>query len=158
MEKTACCFIGQKYLEPTKALKDTIRLNIIELIGQGVKSFYSGGETGFDILCANTVIELRQQKYGFIRLNLVIPCPNWINMVNLSFEERRTFLDVLGEADGLENVSPIYHNGCTAKRSERILQCSDVCLYFPEESNSDGTSQLIEAAREQGLEMIEISK
>lgn len=79
-EKT-CCFTGHRCIpnESLDSLKRQLKREIEKLIQQGVIYFGAGGALGFDTLAAEAVLELKQQ-YPFIKLILVLPCPDRINI------------------------------------------------------------------------------
>lgn len=64
-----CCFTGHRIIKITPELVQRLREAIIAVIGQGVTEFYDGGAIGFDMLAAETVIELKSE-YPDIRLHI----------------------------------------------------------------------------------------
>ena len=52
-----CCFTGHRVMKITPELVQKLRETIIDVIGQGVTDFYNGGAIGWDMLCAETVMD-----------------------------------------------------------------------------------------------------
>ena len=75
-DRTAC-FTGHRtipFLQKKKIKKRTKQI-LIEAIEQGYRYFGVGGALGFDMLAAQTVLELKGE-YPEIKLILVLPCEN----------------------------------------------------------------------------------
>ena len=53
-----CCFTGHRIMKITPELKQRLREAIVDVVNQGVTEFYNGGAIGWDMLCAETVIDL----------------------------------------------------------------------------------------------------
>ena len=70
MVENAALFIGHSECYGISA--EQVEPIIIDLINQGVYIFYSGGQGGFDRLCAGCVYRLKK-KYPQIKNYLVIP-------------------------------------------------------------------------------------
>ena len=56
-----CCFTGHRIMKITPELILRLKVAIIDVIGNGVTDFYDGGASGFDMLAAETVIELKTE-------------------------------------------------------------------------------------------------
>lgn len=67
---TTATFIGHS--ECYGVTKEQVKVAIVELIEKGVTDFLSGGQGGFDRMCAGCVKEL-QEEYPHISNILVIP-------------------------------------------------------------------------------------
>ena len=70
MIKNTALFIGHSECYGISA--EQVKPIIIDLINQGVYVFYSGGQGGFDRLCAGCVYRLKKE-YPQVKNYLVIP-------------------------------------------------------------------------------------
>ena len=57
----------------TPDLIQRLKYTIEDVISKGVIDFYNGGACGWDLLCAETVIDLKAQ-HSSIKLHLLPPC------------------------------------------------------------------------------------
>lgn len=83
LSKTTCCFTGHRpqnlpwgFNEKDKRclkIKKQLKIEIVKAIKNGYTTFISGMALGFDIICAEMVLALKQ-KYSQIRLIGAIPC------------------------------------------------------------------------------------
>lgn len=73
-----CFFTGHRVLPKYKINKISILLKkeIKKLIGMGVDTFISGGALGFDMLCADIVLELKKD-FPYLKLYIFLPCYNF---------------------------------------------------------------------------------
>ena len=71
----AICFTGHRIIASAQlpALQTELRGLLITAIATGFLDFYAGGALGWDTLCAEQVLELRN-TYPGIALHLVLPC------------------------------------------------------------------------------------
>ena len=84
-ENTTCCFTGMRpqklpwgFNERDKRcvkMKKELKLYITEAINLGYDTFFTGMALGFDMICAEMIIELKK-KYPQIRLIGALPCRN----------------------------------------------------------------------------------
>lgn len=136
----SCCFSGHRKLpqeqldEIGKRLKD----KVIELIKQGVNTFYSGYASGFDTIAALTVNELKKE-YPHIKLILVIP---YSQEVKIPYDE----CICLAEK---------YRKGCFHIRNRYLVDNSSYCIYFLTK-NTGGTAYTVNYAKKQGLSVYNI--
>ena len=74
IDQTAC-FTGHRKIPFLRKRKFKKRLKqvLIETIEQGYRYFGAGGALGFNVLAAQTVLELKRE-YSEIKLILVLPC------------------------------------------------------------------------------------
>ncbi len=57
-----CSFTGHRVLKQTDELKETLENEILKLIENGITDFYTGGAKGWDMLCAETVLKVKQKN------------------------------------------------------------------------------------------------
>ncbi len=68
------CFTGHRNIKNTAEIKKRLYILLEEVIQNGAVVFLAGGASGFDLLCEETIISLRE-KYPHIRLHIIMPCP-----------------------------------------------------------------------------------
>ena len=152
MKNKSCCFTGHRDISPEKipAVKKSLNDKISELIERGFSEFYNGGAIGFDLLAAETVLELKKH-YPHICLHLIIPCANHYRSWNIKDIER--FHTVKEAADEVKILSPFYFNGCMQIRNRYMVDASSVCIAFVERK-SGGSADTVKYAERQGAEVI----
>lgn len=149
-----CCFTGHRNLKITQKLKDNLKSTLENLINQGVTDFYAGGALGWDMLCEHTVVELRQ-KYPHIRLHLILPCSEELQIVKWNDSQKADFFELFRQADSIEYTSWNYFNGCMKKRNARLVELSDCCVcYYNNKKSASGTGQTVRMAQKKGIYII----
>ncbi len=155
MEKSiTCSFTGHRRLPKDKIEQIVIRLNqeVDNLISQGVIDFISGGALGFDQIAASLIVAKKEMGHN-IRLIFALPCKN--QDAQWSFEQKRLYNNLLGEADEIIYVSEDYFDGCMKKRNKYMVDRSAYCicaLIYP----TGGTVQTVRYARKKKLRIIEL--
>ena len=150
------CFTGHRNIKEKAELKKALIKQLVKLIDEGTTDFYAGGAVGWDMLCEKTVIELRE-KYPYIKLQLVLPCPAEEQTAKWNENDKREFMDLLSAADTVEICSEHYYDGCMKVRNQRLVELSDVCVCYYNESNKrSGTGQTVRMAERQGKEIINL--
>jgi len=125
----SCFFIGHKNLDTNKItkIKKHLEDEIINLINQGVTNFYSGGLIGFDLLAAETIINLKSQ-FPNITLSTVIAYEDqyedWTPI-----NQQRYFL-ILRESDKINILSNNYYNNCILIRHKYVIESSNYCIAY----------------------------
>lgn len=151
-----CCFTGHRKLPKYRIEGIVKRLDqeVNNLIHQGVTDFVSGGAIGFDLVAASLIIAKREMGKS-IRLVFALPCPNY----NARWAERENQLlsALLGEADEVVYVSDEYNDDCMKLRNEYMVNRSAHCICALLHQRS-GTSQTVNFARNNGLNVINVAK
>lgn len=152
-----CCFTGHRNLENRNALKPRLADTLISLVeNRGVTDFYAGGAMGFDMMCEGAVLWLKE-KYPFIRLHLILPCPPEIQISKWNGENKARYNEILRKADSVTVLSDFYYNGCMRVRNEKLVEKADICLcYFNFSSPTSGTAQTVRLAEKKGIEIINL--
>ena len=120
-------------------------MSIIEqLIFQGAYEFLSGGQGGFDRLCAYCVYKLKT-KYPHIKNNLVIPYLSF-NIFN------KEIFDCIIYPEGFENL--YFKSAIIAKNDYLIKNSSYAICYI--RHHWGGAGKTYEKAKENGLFIIDI--
>ncbi len=130
----------------------------MKLIDEGAADFYAGGAIGWDMLCERTVIEL-WGKYPHIKLHLVLPCPSEEQASKWNESDKRKFMDLLSAEDMVEVCSEHYYDGCMKVRNQRLVDLSDVCVCYYNESNKcSSTGQTVRMAERKNICIINLLK
>ncbi len=159
MEKEiSCCFTGHrcaklpwKYNEEDERcikMKEQAKKEIENAIINGYKHFYTGMALGFDIICAEIVLELKE-KYSKIQLFCAIPCKNQTNGWSDIYKQR--YNNILAKADKITEVSKsYYYNGCMEKRNKYMVTKSSLVIALFN-GKAGGTKQTLTYALSKGL-------
>ncbi len=123
-------------------LKSRIIKTLTSLIEDDCRIFYCGMAQGFDIICAECVLFLKQ-KFKDIKLICAIPFENQER--SFTFSWRNRYYDVLEVADEVIYISKEYHSWCYQERNKFMVDNSDfvVCWY---DGKSGGTKNTLKYA------------
>ena len=149
-----CCFTGHRIIKITPELVQRLKDALIKLIEQGVTDFYNGGAIGFDMLCAETVIELKAE-YPDIKLHLLLPCPPEDQVKGWNKAQIARYNEILQAADCVTVLSGHYTNDCMKQRNERLVELVDCCICYCNNPRS-GTGQTVRMAQEKGIDVINL--
>ena len=117
-------------------------------IRHGFLDFYAGGALGWDTLCAEMVLKLREQ-YPDVALHLVLPCPPEEQVKCWREADQEVYYQIYEKADSHEFTSGSYRRNCMHIRNQRLVQLSDCCIAYCENENaaSGGTVNTVRYAR-----------
>ncbi len=118
---------------------------IIECINDGVVNFYSGGQGGFDRICAGKVKKLKKQ-YPFIKNILVIPYLTF----NIFDEE---IFDEIIYPEGFEKY---YFKSAIIKRNKYMVEKSQIAICYINR-NFGGAIKTYEYAVQKNLKIINLA-
>ncbi len=165
MKKTlSCCFTGyrpQKFPFPLEkgngeynkfenALTDAILLTLSE----GCRTFYSGMAQGFDIIAAETVLELRKSEH-FSDIKLVCALPFAGQANGFAPEWRERYDKILNEADEVITVCLSYSKDCFFRRNQFMVDSTD-CVITWFDGAAGGTKNTVCYARKIGRKIVNI--
>lgn len=150
------CFTGHRYIRITSELEARLENILCELIEKhGATDFYAGGALGWDTLCAQTVLRLKQKHP--IRLHLVLPCCETEQTEKWKSEQKAEFKGILSSADSVEYVSENYFDGCMRIRNQRLVEYADGCVcYYNEKKRASGTGQTVCMAQQKNIGIINL--
>ncbi|MBQ7980361.1 MAG: DUF1273 family protein [Oscillospiraceae bacterium] len=151
------CFTGHRNIKNTQKLALCLENTLRKLIQEeNASEFYSGGAIGWDTLCAQTVLKLRNE-YPHIRLNLILPC-NESEQTSLWKEsDKKVFKEILYSADTVEFTSAHYYNGCMKKRNIRLIELTECCVcYYNTRNYASGTGQTVRLAEKKNIRIINL--
>lgn len=126
-----------------KILKDKIEQSIID----GYVYFISGMALGFDMICAEIVLDYKK-KYNHIKLVCAIPCKNQNKLWSNEYKNR--YRKILSKADIIRYIDKQYTKTCMLERNDYMLKnSSKVIALF--NGHSGGTKSTILKAKKMGL-------
>lgn len=134
-------------------LKSRIFKTLVSLIEDDCKIFYCGMAMGFDILCAECVLELKK-TYSDIKLKCAIPFKEQGN--SLSFLWRNRYFEILNRCDEFRYISDEYSKTSYQLRNKFMVDNSDfvVCWY---DGKAGGTRNTLKYAAKKGRTIININ-
>lgn len=148
MKKKTCCFSGHRDIsdEEFEKIKEKVYITLEKLIKDGVIYFGSGGELGFDILAAETVLELKE-KYPQIRLIMVYPCRTqtafWDVKDKIRYEKIKKI------CDKTVYISEKYDKMCMFRRNRHLVDCSNYIVCYLKRRDG-GTAYTVNYASRKG--------
>ena len=153
--RCACCFTGHR--EIPKNLIPQIRSKLSAELQRlytdfGVKTFISGGAIGFDLLAAETVVELKR-LYPDVSLIFALPCENHTSKWGDAAISKFRVLSLY--ADETVYVSSTYYNGCMHVRNKFMLENSAYCIAYCKKT-SGGSYYTLSLAKKMGRTTIEL--
>ena len=134
-----------------KAMKIALCAEIEKAIKKGYTTFLCGMALGFDMICAETVIELKHY-YPHIKIIGAIPCRNQDSMWSTAYKTR--YRNLLAQLDGIRCKYDRYNGAeCMHERNRFMVENSSLMIALFNGSPG-GTKLTIDYARLQGLEII----
>lgn len=153
MREKTCCFSGHReIIDNEYEIKLLLKQTLIELINNGIIYFGAGGARGFDMLAAQTVLELKL-TYPHIKLILVLPCSN--QTVGWNHDDIRKYERIKKDADKIKILSENYYNGCMLARNRHLVNYSSICICYRRKPYG-GTAYTVRYAVKRGLRIIEL--
>lgn len=146
----ACCFTGHRDLPKGEAerLTEKARALILLLIQEGFTEFRVGGAVGFDMIMAELLLRLRDEKKQEIRIISVIPFPSW--RAKWSSEEIRRQNMILEKSDEVIFVRQHYCQGIYMIRNRALADGAQVCIAYCNRPKG-GTAWTVRYAKQNGL-------
>ena len=157
----AVCFTGHRSQklpwrfnendERCMTMKVVLRSEIEKAIKRGYRTFYCGMAIGFDMICAETVINLKKH-YSDIRIIGALPCRT--QDIKWSGRDRERYRNLLTQLDGVRCIYDEYIGAeCMLERNRFMVNNSSLMIALFN-GLSGGTKSTIDYARSQGLETI----
>ena len=154
--KKSCCFTGHRDL-PEHLCNDIFSEVCAEIRRHytfGVRRFIAGGAIGFDMLCAEAVLSLKEELNG-MTLTLALPCighdKKW------SAHDKEAFFNILTKANETVYVSGEYTRYCMFKRNRFMVDSSLYCISYCTRK-SGGTYYTVSYAANHGRRITELSE
>lgn len=160
LSKITCCFTGHR---PQKLpwgfneddehcieMKRKIKQAIINSIKNGYINFITGMALGFDMICAEIVLELKK-SYPHIKLIAALPCKDQYKVWKTEQIER--YKEILSHCDCVRCLYNKYIDNCMLERNDFMLNNSSlvIALY---DGKGGGTGYTVRNAKQKGLEII----
>lgn len=163
LNSTTVCFTGHRSQklpwkfneqdERCKAMKSVLRAEIEKAILSGYKTFLCGMALGFDMICAETVLDLKKQ-YKDIKIIGALPCNN--QDIKWQDSDRERYRNLLNKLDGIRCIYDEYTGAeCMLERNAYMVNNSSLMIALFG-GQSGGTKSTIEYAKKQGLKVIVI--
>lgn len=133
------------------AMKRTLRAEIEKAIERGYKTFLCGMALGFDTICAETIIDLKQ-KYPDIELIGALPCK--IQDRKWADKDKTRYRNLLQQLDGVRCIYDKYIGAeCMLERNRYMVNNSSLMIALFN-GQAGGTKSTIDYAKQQGLEIV----
>lgn len=156
-----CCFTGHrpqslpwKFNEQDERclkMKEQLRNEIIKAIKNGYKTFISGMALGFDMICAEMVLELKK-TYPFIKLIGAIPCKTQDKL--WKEKDKQRYKNILEKLDGIRCIYDDYIGPeCMLERNRFMINNSSLVIALFNGTNG-GTKKTLDYANEQKKKVI----
>ncbi len=124
---------------PSQVLRDLIKSKILQKINDGYDYFISGMALGVDMMCADIVLELKND-YNSIKLECAIPCENQTQF--WPEEQRQKYFEILNRADYINILNKHYSRNCNHIRNQYMVSKSN-CLVAIWNGSNGGTKNTI---------------
>ena len=156
MKNQTACFTGHREIPffQKRRLKAKVKSAITDAIRNGYRYFGAGGALGFDMLAAQTVLELKAD-YPDIKLILVLPCLNQTR--GWAQEDVKEYERIKAAADKVTYISKEYYNGCMYKRNRHLVDNSSLCICYLTKQ-SGGTAYTVSYAESHDLKIVNVAQ
>lgn len=145
-----CAFSGHRQLNKDFSSEE-LKENIISLIEEGYNTFLCGMAVGFDLIAAETVLELKSDYE--IKLKAYVPCLDQSR--GFTNEQKEQYNSILKRCDEVKIISEKYSAYCMHKRNRKLVDDCDVLLCHLRKING-GTRYTFNYARECGKRVINV--
>ena len=155
-----CCFTGYRplkcpwgYNEQDRRCLKMIKnaKNIIEnVILDGYTIFLCGMAIGFDMICADIILELKN-KYPQIKLIGVLPCKNQDKKWNSFYKEKYKLL--INKLDDIYCMYDTYNETCMKERNEFMVDNSSLCIALFD-GKAGGTKYTVQYAKNKNIKTL----
>lgn len=151
--KETCCFTGHRNIVgDINDIQDRVSEEVLKLINLGVKNFICGGAMGFDILCGEIILRIRQ--FFDIKLIMALPCKNQNKYYDKINKEK--YSNLLLNANEIIYTSNCYYSGCMHKRNRYMVDNSKYVVSYCK-FNKGGTYYTKTYAKSKKAFIIEVS-
>lgn len=132
-------------------MKDVLRENIIKAYERGYKTFICGMAIGFDMICAETILDLKK-VYHDIKIIGALPCRT--QDVNWSQKNKKRYRELLGKIDYIRCIYDEYiGRDCMLERNRYMVNNSSLLIALFN-GLPGGTKSTIDYALKQGLDIV----
>ena len=131
-------------------MKEIIKKEIEKSISLGYKVFISGMAIGFDMICAEIVLNLKE-IYPKIKLFCAIACKGQEKVWNKNLQER--YKNILKKADTVTYLYNYYTKDCMLNRNMFMVNNSSKVIAFYN-GLGGGTKFTIDYAKKLGIDVV----
>ncbi len=132
-------------------MKAQLRSEIIKAIENDYTTFISGMALGFDMICADMVLELKK-TYPQIKLIGAIPCKTQDKL--WKEKDRQRYKTLLAKLDGVRCIFDEYIGAeCMLERNRFMINNSSLVIALFNGENG-GTKKTLEYANKQGVKCV----
>lgn len=160
MKEISLCFSGHRSEklpeteDEMKNLKFRLWEEIDTAIQHGVDTFYVGACYGWDLLCADIVVQrkrvIKMNDPKKIKLIAVIPYEEQAKRWKES--DRELYYSILPMCDDVVTLNTHYRQGCYHERNRYMVdRCSKMICYY--DGGTGGTAYTVNYAKRNGLEI-----
>ena len=130
-------------------VKEKARERILNAINDGYTTFISGLAMGFDMICAEIVLEVKKDNPE-LKLVGAIPCLDQPSRWSESYKRR--YKNIVEKLDHKVCKCTSYVNGCMQERNRFMIDNSSLCIALYN-GKSGGTAQTVKDAEKKGLKL-----
>lgn len=151
-----CCFTGHRKILPKHAekLPGLIESAVRRLMKGGYNTFVTGGALGFDTIAAEVILKIKRTN-PYVKLIVVAPYLG--QPLEWDYSSQITYERIREAADDYISLAAGYYRDCMKKRNLYMVEMSSACISYCLRDRT-GTSQTVAFARDNGLEVIELSE
>ena len=156
MKKETCCFTGHRKIrkEDEAAIRAKIREQVLPLLEQRVSAFMVGGAMGFDMLAAETLLDMREKEGKELRLVSALPFLQWRE--NWPREAVVREDRILQGSDEILISAGSYSRQSYLHRDRRMVDASCVCVAYCTRRGG-GTAYTVRYAIRRGVPVVNIA-
>lgn len=122
----SCVLTGHRDLPEDFNVKK-LETAIKKIIDEGVYIFYNGGATGFDLLSAEIIINLKKYNEK-VKLIICIPCPEQEKYYKE--EDKKRYKEIINKADEKILLNNFYFKGCMINRDKYMADRGDMMIAY----------------------------
>lgn len=139
-----CSFTGHRQLDGDFDIAELKKI-LTEFIGEGYSAFLSGMAVGFDMIAAETVLQLKEQ-YPYLKLIACVPCAEQSRY--FSAAEKSRYDRILKKCDEVKVLNTNYYRGCMQMRDRYMVDNSSLVIAY-KRKNEGGTYYTLKYALSQ---------
>ena len=136
---TSVCFTGHRTVNPNKlqAVKEKLNYTIMELYNKGHRTFLCGMAIGFDLLAAETLIDLKEKHKDII----IVACIPFIGQENrFCPTDKARYNKVINEVNSKVIIARSFSKQSYLLRNLYMLEHSSIVItYFDTNIKKGGT-------------------
>jgi len=152
----AVAFTGHRTIrtEHLPSIKNILSALIIRCYDLGFRTFYSGMAIGFDLLAAETILELKE-SYPSMKLIAVIPFKGQEQY--FSEEDKVRYHQAIRSADECICLCEHYYReGYRDRNLFLVNNCNNMVAYYDGSTFKSGTAQTLRMAKQAGKPILNI--